>query len=183
MVEGSLGTNQANISSLADNRTTLDGRTANVRFHTTLSYTAHRIFAFTVSSYFFDAKYDGPAIDQVQLLSYTSLGLGASYRYYSFIAGGEYEFASFRQSTVGFGSGISNYNVGLPHIYAGLLHRLGNMGVGLTYSYKRTDLTGNQTGLSGNRPYEEKSVLLSLSYHFDGTRKFLIRSLFYGDEH
>ncbi len=183
VVEGSAGSSKTNINSLGDVPIGLDGKTASIRFHTTVSWTAKKIVAFTVSSHFYDGKFDGPADDQVQLLSYTSFGLGASYRYYSLILGGEYELAAFRQSAIGPGSGVLNYNVGLPHVYGGILHRLGNLGIGLTYSYKRAELTSQQTRLSGNRVFEDKTVLLSLTYHFDGTKKFLIRSLFIGDEH
>ena len=55
---------------------------------------------------------------------------------------------------------------------------LGSMGVGLTYSYKKADLTSDKTGIPESRTYDEQTVFFSLTFHFDGTRKMFFHSLF-----
>lgn len=181
VIEGALAQATSTTSSPADDPISPTGKIASLRFHIPIAQNKYKKLALTISNQIYDARSNGPLVDQVQLLYYTSLGAGLSYRYHYLLVGGEMHSASVRQSTIGTLTAVTNYGLLLPQVYAGFHHRLGAMGVALYYSYKKADLTSDKTGIPETRTYSESAVFFALTFHFDGSRKMFFRSLFTDD--
>jgi len=180
MLEGSFGNSKTTIYSPQDTETSIAGNTTFLRLHFPLLQSQNQLFSFTLSNQFFHGKSEVTSGGQTQILAQSGFGGGLSYRLSFLIIGAEYQQTNFDQITVGSPSTETTYYVGVPHLYGGLLYRFGRLGLGVIYSYKKMDIPAEKSLLSSARPYEEKNVLLSLTYHFDGGTGAFFRSLFTG---
>lgn len=180
MLEGAFGTSQTSIYSPQDTETSIGANTTFLRFHFPLLQSKNQLFNFTLSNQFFHGKSEITSGGQTQILAQSSFGGGLSYRLAFLIIGAEYQQANFEQITTGPQTTDNIFYFGVPHYYGGLLYRFGHLGLGVIYSYKKFDIPAEKSLLSTARPYEEKNVLLSLTYHFDGGLGNFLRSLFSG---
>ena len=180
VLEGYLGTSVVNIYSPQDTEIQPTGNTAVLRFHLPVFQTKSHIVSLTMSSQYLDSKIYDTGSGLTQFVSSTSFGAGINYRFRFFSLGAEYSSGDFRQVTVGTPSTEINYTVALPLFYGGILYRFGRLGLGVIYSFRQLKIPAEKTLLSTERPYDEQSTALVISYHFDGSKKAFFKSLFSG---
>ncbi|WP_374073584.1 hypothetical protein [Bdellovibrio bacteriovorus] len=178
MLEGSVGTSQVTMHSPQDAETELSGNTAFLRLHFPLYQSANQFFNLTVSNQFLHSSHEFPDTGQKQILGQSAFGIGLSYRLSYLIVGAEYQQATFEQITVGPQTTENIFYMGNPHFYGGLIYKFGRLGLGAIYSLKKFDIPTEKSELSSQRPYEEKNILLTITYHFEGGTGSFLRSLF-----
>ncbi|PIS11837.1 MAG: hypothetical protein COT73_01785 [Bdellovibrio sp. CG10_big_fil_rev_8_21_14_0_10_47_8] len=178
--EGVLGNAQITQYTPEDTTADFSGSSALFRLHVPLAQGATKVFSFTLSNQYIDATTS--STDSAGLSHFASeanLGAGFSFRWRILYLGTEYQQSSIRQISIGTSSSAKKeYTLTGPLYYGGLMYRMGALGIGVVYCYKKNLVSTDKMNLASDTYYEEKTVALSLSYHFSGTKGQFFKGLF-----